>query len=151
MVTTQQIKELRERTGISIIQCKKALEEAQGDSQKAVALLQKRSGIVASKKAGRQLKAGTVAAYIHNSGDVGAMVALSSETDFVSKNKEFVALAYEIAMQVAASEPEDKDELLGQEFIKDPERTVKDLIESAIQKFGEKIEVTDFARFSLRG
>lgn len=149
-ITTEQVKELRQRTGISVIQCKKALDEAGGDIDKAIKILQKESGIVASKKASRTLGAGAVSAYIHNSGDVGSMVVLSSETDFVAKNEEFVKLAYDIAMHIAASQPEDTDTLLEQEYIKDPARTIKDLIESATQKFGEKIELTEFARFSVR-
>lgn len=151
MVTTEQVKELRQRTGISVIQCKKALDKAGGDTEKAIDILQKESGIIAGKKASRALGAGAVQSYIHNSGDVGSMVVLSSETDFVAKNEEFVKLAYDIAMHIAASKPEDINMLLEQEYIKQPERTIKDLIESATQKFGEKIEVTDFARFSVRG
>lgn len=149
-ITTEQVKELRKRTGISVIQCKKALDEAQGDVEKAIAILQKESGIVASKKANRELKAGAVSSYIHNSGDVGSMLLLSSETDFVAKNEEFIKLAYDISMHIAASQPVDSDTLLEQEYIKDPTRTIKDLIESATQKFGEKIQITDFARFSVR-
>ena len=150
MITTEQVKELRERTGISIIECKKALEEGEGDMGEAIAILEKRSGVVAGKKAGRNLGAGSIQAYVHNSGDVGAMVVLSSETDFVAKNEEFIRLSYNIAMHIAASDPENTEELLAQEFIKDPSQTIKSMIESATQKFGEKIEVTEFARFSLR-
>jgi len=150
-ITTEQVKELRQRTGISVIQCKKALDKAGGDTDRAIGILQKQSGIVAGNKASRKLSAGAIQSYIHNSGDVGSMVVLSSETDFVAKNKEFVKLAYDIAMHIAASDPTDVDTLLEQEYIKDSARTIKDLIESATQKFGEKIEVTDFARFSVRG
>lgn len=149
-ITTEQVKELRQRTGISVIECKKALDEAEGGTEKAIEILQKASGIVAGKKASRTLGAGAIQSYIHNSGDVGSMVVLSSETDFVAKNEEFVKLSYDIAMHIAASDPEDTAALLEQEYIKDPSRTIKDLIESATQKFGEKIEVTDFARFSVR-
>ncbi|MEK7589746.1 MAG: elongation factor Ts [Patescibacteria group bacterium] len=190
MVTTEQVKELREKTGISIIQCKKALEEAGGDMKKAVIILQKRSGAVADKKSGRDLKAGVVQSYIHNSGNVGSMVLLSSETDFVAKNEGFVKLAYDIAMHIAATNPKfiNKEEiteheintakevfakevegkpekmkeqilkgkidsyfkdkiLLEQAFIKDSNTTIKGLIEAATQKFGERIQVTEFARF----
>jgi elongation factor Ts len=149
-ITTEQVKELRQRTGISVIECKKALDEAGGDTDKAIEILQNKSGIVAGKKANRTLGAGAIQSYIHNSGDVGSMVALSSETDFVAKNEEFIKLAYDVAMHIVASDPEDTDTLLEQEYIKDSSRTIKDLIESATQKFGEKIEVTDFARFSVR-
>jgi elongation factor Ts len=105
-ITTEQIKALRDETKVSVMQCKKALEEAGGDVEKAKILLRKQSAITASKKAERTLNAGTVAAYIHAGGNVGAMVELFSETDFVAKNEEFKNLAREIAMQVAATAPE---------------------------------------------
>lgn len=104
MVSIDQIKELRERTGISIGQCKKALEDAGGDLEKAVVLLSKKGGDIAAKKSGRELKSGVVDAYIHG-GKVGAMVELFCETDFVAKNEDFKKLAYDIAMQVAATNP----------------------------------------------
>lgn len=104
-VTTEQIKELRESTGVSVMQCKQALEEADGDMDKARIILQKLSSKAASKKADRDLGAGTVASYIHGAGTVGAMVELLCETDFVSKNETFQTLARDIAMQVAATSP----------------------------------------------
>ncbi|MEY2641033.1 MAG: hypothetical protein RL150_426 [Candidatus Parcubacteria bacterium] len=104
-VTTEQIKELRESTGVSVMQCKQALEEADGDMDKARIILQKLSSKAASKKADRDLGAGTVASYIHGAGAVGAMVELLCETDFVSKNETFQTLARDIAMQVAATAP----------------------------------------------
>ena len=192
MITTETIKELREETGVSIMQCKKALEEAGGDLEKARVILRKQSGSIAAKKAGRTLGAGATQAYIHAGGAVGALVLLSSETDFVAKNEEFRQLAYAIAMQVAATNPEflrrddvpaeaeataksvfagevagkpdDLKEkilagkldayfrdkvLLTQPYIKDPDRTVAELIEEAIQKFGERIEISQFARFAV--
>lgn len=105
MVDTNEIKKLREETGVSIMQCKKALEEADGDFEKAKVILQKKASAIAAKKADRSLGAGTIAAYIHGEGSVGAMVELSCETDFVAKNEEFKELAYEFAMQVAATNP----------------------------------------------
>lgn len=192
-ISTDEVKKLRARTGVSIMQCKKALEDAGGDVAQAVVLLKKRAGAVADKKSDRTLGAGAVATYVHQD-TVGAMVLLSSETDFVAKNEEFIALAREIAMQVAATNPkfisadaitdadreaaqkvfveEMKDTpkemhdkilegkmksyfkdmvLLDQEFIKDSSKTVTDLITEAIQKFGERIEISDIARFSARG
>ena len=105
MITTDQVKELRDRTGISIMQCKKALEEASGDMEKALVLLKKKGAEIADKKSDRSLGAGVVASYIHSTGSVGAMVELWCETDFVAKNEEFKALAREIAMQIAATNP----------------------------------------------
>lgn len=198
MISTNQIKELRDKTGISIMQCRKALEEAQGDMSKALIILQKQSRSVAEKKSDRELKAGVVQAYIHSNGSIGAMVELFCETDFVSKNKDFKDLAYDLAMQVAATAPkflrkEDISEdarkeaaavfekeiadlpdqagkasdlkekilsgkldaffseqiLLEQSFIKNPDLKIKELLDSAVQKFGEKVEIGRFVRFSI--
>lgn len=106
MVTTDLIKELRDATGVSVMQCKKALEEAGGDKAKALVILKKKGAEAAAKKGDRTLAAGVVVAYVHSTGSVGAMVELACETDFVSKNPEFKALAYDIAMHIAASKPE---------------------------------------------
>jgi len=105
MVTTEQIKELRNKTGISIGQCKAALEEANGDEEKALVILSKKGGDIAAKKSGRELKSGIIATYVHNGGKVASMVELLCETDFVAKNEEFSKVAYDIAMQIAATNP----------------------------------------------
>lgn len=149
-VTSEQIKALRDQTGISMMECKKALEEAQGDLPKALEILGARATAAAAKKSDRVLGAGTVASYIHNQGQVGAMVVLSCETDFVSKNEEFVGLARDIAMHAAAMRPADAAELLAQPFIKNPEKTVASLVSGAVQKFGERIEITNLACFAVR-
>ncbi len=191
MITTETIKELRDKTGISIMQCKKALEEAGGDMEKAIIMLKKKSGEIAAKKGDRALGSGAVASYIHSTGSVGGMVVLSAETDFVAKNEEFRKLAYDIAMHVVALNPEylsSKDipeeakakardafrgevkdkpapmqekildgklasyfgerTLLDQRYVKNPEITIQGLVEQAVQKFGERIEVSQFIRFS---
>ncbi len=106
MVTTDVIKKLRDETGVSVMQCKKALEEAGGDVAKAIVILKKKGADAAAKKADRNLNAGTIAAYVHATGTVGAMVEIACETDFVAKNPEFKQLAYDIAMHIAASKPE---------------------------------------------
>jgi elongation factor Ts len=105
-ITTDQVKRLREQTGISIMQCKKALEEAEGDMEKAEILLRKKSKEVAAKKASRDLGAGVVASYVHGNDKIGSLVELLCETDFVAKNEDFKTLAKDIAMQVAATEAE---------------------------------------------
>lgn len=103
-ISTDIVKELRDRTGVSIMQCRKALQEAEGDLEKAIVILRKQSAGAAEKKADRTLGAGAIGSYVHE-GAIGAMVILSSETDFVAKNPEFATLAREIAMQVAATDP----------------------------------------------
>lgn len=149
-ISAEAVKELRDKTGISMMECKKALEEAQGDVTKAIEILGARAAAAVAKKADRDLGAGTVAAYVHGGGQVGAMLVLSCETDFVSKNEEFVALARDLAMHVSAMQPQDKDELLSQPFVKNPDKTVAALISEATQKFGERTEVTAFNRFSVK-
>lgn len=191
-ISTEVIKQLRDATGVSIMQCKKALEEVEGDIEKAKVILQKYSKAAADKKSDRTLGAGAIASYIHQGGKVGSLVELMCETDFVSKNEEFQALAKDIAMHVAAltpqflrkedikeedmvaakevykeeieGKPEELKEkilqgkldayfnektLLEQAFIKNPEKTIKLMLDEAIQKFGEKVEITRFTRYSI--
>lgn len=191
-ISTDVIKELRDRTSVSIMQCKKALEEAGGDIDQAEVILRKRSAGAAEKKADRELAAGAIGTYVHEN-TIGAMVLLSSETDFVSQNPEFVTLARDIAMHVAATNPKyitteaipaevlesarsvfvkevegkpadmqekilegkmssyfSTDVLVEQAYIKDENKKVRDLLNEASQKFGERIEVSQFSRFSAR-
>lgn len=148
-ITTDLIKKLRDTTGVSVLECRKALGEAGGDLEKATAVLKKHSAATAEKKSGRLLGAGVVGSYVHD-GTIGAMVALSCETDFVAKNPEFGALARELAMQIAAMNPEGPEDLVAQAFIKDDDKTVLDLLNEATQKFGERIEVGHFTRLSVR-
>lgn len=191
-ITTETIKELRAQSGVSIMQCKKALEEAGGDIEKALVILEKKSKSTAEKKQGRDLGAGVVQSYIHSNATVGAMVELLCETDFVARNEDFQKLGYEIAMHVAAMNPlfktsdeidegakknaqevfaeevKDKPEdmqvkilegkmasyfkdkvLMEQSYIKDGDKTIADLVAEATQKFGERVEIGNFARFSI--
>lgn len=148
------IKELREETGLSLAQIKKALDEAGGDKEKARAILSQYSTAQAEKKSDREVAAGVISAYVHGTGTTGVLLELGCETDFVAKNEEFVALAKDIAMHVCAMAPEtvegeDETALLKQTFIKDPTLTVEGRIQAAIQKFGENIKVTKFTRYSI--
>lgn len=148
-ITTELVKELRDATGISVMQCKRALEEAGGDVKKALAILKKASSEIAQKKRDRELGAGFVEAYVHGGGRIGAMIELDCETDFVAKNEAFRNLAKEIAMQVAATNPTDLTALLEEPFIKNPDTTIAKLIEEAVQKTGERIKIVNFARFEV--
>jgi elongation factor Ts len=152
------IKELRDETGLSLSQIKKALDEASGDKEKARAILAQYSSLQAEKKADRELAAGVVSAYVHGSGTIGVLVELGCETDFVAKNEEFVALAKDIAMHICAMAPTSIDNedgqgeetaLLKQSFIKDPSLTVGERLSGAVQKFGENTKVTRFVRYSI--
>ncbi len=192
-ISSAHIKELRDATGISVMQCKKALEEAGGDMEKALIILRKKGAEAAGKKADRALGAGAVGSYVHNTHEVAALVVLSCETDFVAKNEEFIALARDLAMQVAATRPtfitrseitesdtakakevfaaEVKDKpadlqekilagkldayfkeqvLMEQDYIKDPTRTIADLLSGAVQKFGENIVIGSMSRLSVK-
>lgn len=148
------IKELREETGLSFAQIKKALDEAQGDKEQAREILSQYSAAQAEKKSDREMAAGVISAYVHTNGTTGVLLALGCETDFVAKNEEFVALAKDLAMHVCAMAPEtvegeDETALLKQSFIKDEEMTVEGRIQAAIQKFGENIKVIKFTRYSI--
>jgi elongation factor Ts len=192
-ITSVQLKELRDKTGISVMQCKKALEEAGGDMEKAVIILKKKRSEAADKKSDRELGAGSIGAYVHNTNEVAAMVLLACETDFVSKNEEFIALAKDIAMHVAATaptyvskeelpadavekakevfapelegKPEDMKEkimtgkldayfkdqiLMEQDFVKNPEQTIGDMVKGAVQKFGENVSIAQVSRISVK-
>ncbi len=175
------------------MQCKKALEEAQGDMDKARIILKKKRSEAAEKKSDRVLGAGAIGSYVHNTNEVAAMVVLASETDFVAKNAEFVALARDIAMHVAAMGPkyisrEELDEtaiqkarevfaaeiadkpaemqekimegklasyfkdqiLLEQPFVKNPDVTIADMVNGAVQKFGENVSISQITRLSVK-
>jgi elongation factor Ts len=149
MITTEQIKALRDETGLSIQQIRIALESAGGDKDKALEILKSESAKIAAKKGDRNLGAGVVAAYIHSGDTVGAMVELMCETDFVAKNPEFKATAREIAMQVAAMNPKDVGELLEQPYIKGSGETIGELVNGTVQKFGERTEIGQFIRYSI--
>lgn len=149
MIGADQVKELREKTGVSVMACKKALEEAGGDIGKAIEILRREGVKVAEKKSGRTLKAGVVETYIHSNKQVGVMIDARCETDFVAKNESFQEFIHELAMHIAASEPKGVDEFLKQPFIKDLNRSVEDLVKENIQKFGENIEITRFTRYDI--
>lgn len=149
MFSTIDIKKLRQQSGARVMDCKKALEEAKGDYQKALKLVEKKGLARAEEKKDRQTKVGYIAQYVHNNGMVAALVELQCETDFVAKNEEFRHLARDIAMQVTAMEPKDVEELLGQDFIKDPEKTIDTLIKSLSGKIGEKMILKRFIRYEI--
>lgn len=149
MVTAQQIKELREKTGAGISDIKKALEESEGDMKKARALIEEKFGSVAAKKSARATRAGLVDAYIHSNGRLGVLAELYCETDFVARNPAFRELAHEIAMHIAAMAPDGPDSLLLQPFVKNESKTVGDIMNEAIGKFGENIKIGGFVRFEI--
>jgi len=194
VVTAEMVKELRERTGVGMMDCKKALVATNGDIEKAIDELRTKGLAKAAKKASRVASEGVVISYIHGGGRIGVLVEVNCETDFVGKTADFKQLAYDIAMQIAASNPEfvSREEvpasviehekevlkaqaleegkpekvvdkmvegrldkfykercLLEQPFIKDPDKTVQELIHANIAKIGENINVRRFVRYEL--
>jgi elongation factor Ts len=148
-IDPKDIQRLRAETNAGVMDCKRALEDAAGDYEKAKVLLKERGLEKAAKKSDREAKEGVVASYIHAGGRIGALVEVSSETDFVARGEDFQKLAQEIAMQVAAMAPADVDDLLGQAYIRDASKTIKDLVTNVAVKTGENVSVRRFQRFAL--
>lgn len=158
------VKQLRERTGAGVMECKSALEKAGGNIDRAAAILQERGIAMAEKRSHRETSQGLVDCYIHAGGRIGAMVEVNCETDFVARTEDFRALAHELAMQIAATNPQAISEddlpsvaegepaelcLLRQPYIRDGSRTVDDVVRDVIAKTGENIRIRRFARFEL--
>ncbi|MDI6815227.1 MAG: elongation factor Ts [Dehalococcoidales bacterium] len=158
------VKELRDQTGAGIMECRNALLEAEGDMERALQILKQRSLFQAQKKAKCATTQGIIEAYVHAGGRIGAMVEVNCETDFVARTAEFKELAHHLAMQVAAQRPQfiSREEipegadieaqsacLLLQPFIKNPDKTVQDIIAETSAKVGENIKVNRFARFEI--
>jgi elongation factor Ts len=158
--STELIKELREKTGAGIMECKRAIEDAVGDLVRAEQLIKERGLAMAEKKAGREAGQGLIDSYIH-AGRIGAMIELNCETDFVARTDDFRLLAREVAMQVAATNPSrisSKEEstdgdvpLLDQPYIRDASKTVQDLLNETIARVRENIVIRRFARFEIGG
>ena len=148
MASIDQIKQLRDVTGISVVECQKALKEAGGDLEKAKEILKKRGKEFAKTRTEREVKQGMIDSYIHSGKKVGVMIELRCETDFVAKSEDFKNLSHEICLQIAAISP-DEMSLFSQPWIKDQTKTVKDLIDSCIAKLGENIVLEKFIRYEL--
>jgi elongation factor Ts len=165
VATAEDVKRLRDETSAGVMDCKKALEEANGDFEKAKQILRDKGIAGAEKKAGRETSQGLVESYIHAGGRIGVLVEINCETDFVAKTEEFRKLAHDIAMQVAGVPttlavteddlPKDAEGsveetvLMKQPFIRDGSRTIEQLVKEAIGKTGENIRVRRFARYEL--
>lgn len=148
MINTEDIKKLRGETGAGISDCKEALSLSKGDLKQAKDWLKQKGLDKAAKKSEREVKTGLVEVYSHG-GKAGVLVELLSETDFVAKTEDFKNLAHELALQIASMNPTSVEELLKQEYIREPSQTVEQLIKSVIGKLGENIQVGKFARIKL--
>lgn len=144
----EDIKKLREETGAGIADCKEALSQSSGDMVKAKEWLKQKGFDKAAKKAEREVKNGIVEVYSHG-GRVGVAVEVLCETDFVAKTEDFKNLAHEIALQIVSMNPENKEDLLAQEYIRDNSQTIADLIKSVVGRVGENIQIGEFSRIVL--
>ncbi len=144
----ENLQKLRDETGAGVMDCKKALEKADGDMEKAKEIIKEKGMIIADKKSDRKTGAGFLKTYVHNN-RVGVLMEIRTETDFAIKSDPFQTLAHELAMQIAAMGPEDIDELLEQPFIKDESQTVQDIVKEAIAEVGENINIERFARYEV--
>ena len=162
--TIESIKALREQTGAGIMDCKRALEQVNGDLSKAESILREEGIASAAKKASRATNQGLIESYIHSGSRIGAMVEVNCETDFVARTPDFGELAHDLAMQVASMSPQYVDTgdipegeeanpeescLMQQPFIRDPGKSVQDLVNEAVGRLGENVRVRRFARFAL--
>jgi elongation factor Ts len=163
-ISVEAVRELRSRTNVGIADCNKALLEADGDIERAIEFLKQRGAAIAEKKRDALVTEGVIEAYVHHTKHIGALLELNCETDFVARTAEFKELAHDLAMQIAATAPrfltseemppdaENEAQvacLLSQPFIKDPTKTVQEIIAGTIAKVGENIKVGRFARFEL--
>jgi len=149
MIAMEQIKKLRQKTNVSIMECKQALEEAKGDERNALKILSRRGAEKAIKKSSREAKQGLIEAYVHSNGKVGVILELNCETDFVARNEEFKRLAHDLTMHIAAMGSKDTKSLLEEPFIKDTGKTIKDLLAEAIAKLGENVKLGKFVRLEI--
>lgn len=148
-ISIDEIKKLREETAAGVMACREALLRSGGDLAKAKEILRREGLDRAAARGGREVGAGLVEAYVHNSRRLGALVELNCETDFVARNELFKHLAHEIAMQVASMNPQTVEELLRQAYIREPQKTVGELIAEAVAKLGENIKVGGLARYEV--
>ena len=148
-IDLQTLKKLRDETSASIADCRRALDESEGNYEKALAWLKKRATEIAAKKEGRETSEGLIESYIHGGGKVGVLVEILCETDFVAKTDEFKKLTKEVAMQIAAMNPESVEQLLQQDYIRDGSQTIEKMVKEAIGKLGENITIKRFVRFEI--
>ena len=149
MTDIKKLKQLREETNVSYSICKKALEDAKGDIEKAKKILRKEGADMAEKKAGRTTEQGTIFSYIHHNKKVGVLLKMNCETDFVAKNNLFLELGNNISLHIASINPKNTKTLLKEPFVKDPKMTVDELIKENILKLGENISVGSFERYEI--
>lgn len=147
--TAQDVKKLREETGAGMMDCKKALDKADGNFEEARELVRQRGLAIADKKADRETNEGYIASYVHANNKVAALVEILCETDFVAKNDDFQKMAKDVAMHVVAMNPENVEALLADQFVKNPDITIEELVKGVSGKIGEKFVVNRFVRYEV--
>ncbi|OGD61239.1 translation elongation factor Ts [Candidatus Berkelbacteria bacterium RIFCSPLOWO2_01_FULL_50_28] len=148
MANVELIKKLRAQTGLGMHDIKKALDESNDNEANALVLLKEWGLSTVAKKSDRATSQGLVESYVHG-GRLGAIVEVNCETDFVARNDEFKAFVKDIAMQVASMNPQDVEELLKQDYFRDPSKTIEELLTEVISKIGENVRISRFQRFEL--
>lgn len=148
-ISLEKLKKLRNMTKAGVLDCRAALENSGGDLEKAKKWLEKKGLDMAAKKKNKEVKSGVVTSYIHSNNQVGALIKISCETDFVSQTKEFREFANELAMQTAAMNPANIKELMEQEYIRDPKKKIKDLLNQIIAKTAENVKIEAVQRYSI--
>ena len=151
MITAEQVKMLRERTGAGMMDCKKVLTETNGDEERAIELLRERGIAKAAKKSDRIAAEGLVATYLSDDKKVGSVVEVNAETDFVAKNEEFRNFVADVAKQVAEKNPASVEDLLAQASIAEPDKTVQDVLTNKIATIGENMSIRRFERYETNG
>lgn len=149
-ISLDDLKKLREETSAGVSDCRQALEDANGDYQKAKKLIEERGLEKAAKKEGKETSQGVIESYVH-AGRIGVLVELRCETDFVAKTDEFKNLAHELALQIASMDPKNVPQLLKEEYIRDNSVTIEALVKQTIAKVGENITISQFTRMELGG
>ena len=144
-ITTELVQKLREMTGAGVMDCHRALADAKGDLDAAIAIIREKGLTKAEKRAGRETGAGLIQSYVHNE-RIGVLVNVRAETDFVVRSEPFRALAHDLAMHIAAAAPANVEDLLKQPYVKDESRTVQDIVNDVIAKTGENISIKEFYR-----
>jgi elongation factor Ts len=148
-VSAAEVKTLREETGAPVMEVRRALMETDGNVEEAKEILKQKGLEKVEKRAERETAQGLIETYVHAGGKIGSMIHLACETDFVARTDEFKKLATELAMQVAAMDPQNVEELLDQEYIREPGKKISNLVAEVIAKTGENIQVKRISRFSL--
>ncbi len=151
MITAEQVKTLREKTGAGMMDCKKVLTETNGDEEKAIELLRERGIAKAAKKSDRIAAEGIVATYVTEDSKIGVVVEVNAETDFVAKNEEFKTFVADVAKQIATKAPATVEELLTQTSIVEADKTVQDVLTNKIATIGENMSIRRFERFESQG